>query len=42
MQLFICRFEPQPDYLREINIEVVKFLGEMDAKLEQIKKMRGV
>lgn len=41
MRLFIIRFTPKPDYLREIEVEVVKFLGEMDAKLAQIKKMRG-
>lgn len=40
MQLFIVRFYPSTDYRKEISVEVVKFLGEMDAKLEQIKKLR--
>ncbi len=37
LQLFIVRYVPTPEYLAELEAEVLKFLAELDAKLRRLK-----
>lgn len=38
-QLFIKRVPRDPDFIKKMEAEIVKFLGELDAKVNQLKEM---
>lgn len=38
-QLFIKRVPRDPDFIKKMETEIVKFLGELDAKVNQLKEM---
>lgn len=42
LRLFIVRYEPTMEYLREIESAVVDFLAEMDEKMAKIQRRRGL
>ena len=41
LQLVIKRFERDDDYIATLEKEVIKFLGELDDKLNKVKELRG-
>lgn len=40
LKLFVVRYVPPADYMRELEAAVVEFLGEIDAKLARLAKLR--
>lgn len=40
LQLFVVRYEPRLDYLKEIEAEVEKFLKETDERMQRINQLR--
>ena len=41
LQLVIKRFERDDAYIATLEKEVIKFLGELDDKLNKVKELRG-
>lgn len=41
LQLFIVRFCPEMEYLKELDFGIGTFLSELDEKLADVKKLRG-
>jgi hypothetical protein len=39
LRLFVVRYTPDAGYLRELEAEVEAFIGEVDAKVEQLGKL---
>lgn len=42
LQLFVVRFTPELDYLKEIEAEVTKFLDETESRLAKVQQLRKV